>query len=323
MAGIKVISLFCGCGGADLGIAGNFSYLGKKYAKNPCRIIHASDINNQAVNTYNLNFKHKAVVADIATLDFAAGFADLVVGGFPCQPFSTVNPTKKPDRRDNQLFWEMAKIIENIKPKAFIAENVKGFYRLGGGKYFEMAKREFERLEYSVSHALLNASDFGVPQLRERIFMIGVRNDLKVSYKFPSATHGTVIQPKTVLRNVIRSIYPENPKYFFSKRAVEGVKRAKPNMKRALSQNLDKQCLTITSHLAKVSMNSRDPILLVEPENELYRRFTPQEAASIQSFPENFIFAGSESDAYRQIGNAIPPVLMWHVVRSVLRLLTP
>jgi len=96
------------------------------------------------------------------------------------------------------------------------------------------------------------------------------------------------------------------------------MKRAKNNMKRGLYQNLEEPCLTITSHLAKVSLNSRDPVLLVDAEKELYRRFTPREAARIQSFPENFTFVGSEGDAYRQIGNAVPPVLAWHIARSLM-----
>ena len=91
----------------------------------------------------------------------------------------------------------------------------------------------------------------------------------------------------------------------------------KNNMKRGLYQDLNKPCLTITSHLAKTSLNSRDPVLLVSPEKELYRRFTPREAARIQSFPDNFIFPVSDTQAYRQIGNAIPPVLMWHVMKSL------
>ena len=88
-------------------------------------------------------------------------------------------------------------------------------------------------------------------------------------------------------------------------------------MKRGLAQNLDEPCLTVTSHLAKVSLNSRDPVLLVDPGTELYRRFTPREAARIQSFPEDFAFAGSEGDAYRQIGNAVPPVLFWHIAKAL------
>ena len=99
------------------------------------------------------------------------------------------------------------------------------------------------------------------------------------------------------------------------------MKNAKNNMKRGLAQNLDEPCLTITSHLAKVSLNSRDPVLLVDPKKELYRRFTPREAARIQSFPDSFKFAGSETDAYRQIGNAIPPVMFWYIAKTILQIL--
>lgn len=109
----------------------------------------------------------------------------------------------------------------------------------------------------------------------------------------------------------------DDKKYYFSDRAVQGMKNAKNNMKRGLAQNLNEPSLTVTSHLAKVSLNSRDPVLLVDPEKELYRRFTPREAARIQSFPDSFQFAGSETDAYRQIGNAVSPVMFWHIAKSL------
>ncbi len=322
---IKAISLFCGCGGSDLGLLGGFSFLGKKYSSAGIDIIHASDINPKAVATYNQNFKHKAVVEDINNLSFKKGSADVVVGGFPCQSFSTVNPTKRPESRENQLFWQMAKIIDQVRPKVFIAENVKGFYRLNKGKYFELAKNEFESLGYNVSHSLIDASGFGVPQRRERLFMVGVRsnnNGNGAHFTFPRPSHGHSSEqkrPKVALKAVIDSLMPPHPKYYFSRKAVEGVKRAKTNMKRALAQNLDEQCLTITSHLAKVSLNSRDPVLLVNKKKEIYRRFTPREAARIQSFPDDFVFAGSDADAYRQIGNAIPPVVMWYMAKEVVR----
>lgn len=99
------------------------------------------------------------------------------------------------------------------------------------------------------------------------------------------------------------------------------MKNAKNNMKRGLAQNLNEPCLTVTSHLAKVSLNSRDPVLLVDPANELYRRFTPLEAARIQSFPDNFKFAGTDTTAYRQIGNAIPPVMFWYITDEIIKYL--
>ena len=153
---------------------------------------------------------------------------------------------------------------------------------------------------------------------------MGIRQDLSIQFTFPEPTHGADSQdgyPEVPLKAVIDDIYPDNPKYFFSERAVQGVKNAKNNMKRALAQNLNEPCLTITSHLAKVSLNSRDPVLLVDASKELYRRFTPREAARIQSFPDNFEFSGSEADAYRQIGNAVPPVLMWHVANQLVKVL--
>ena len=318
MSKLRVLSLFCGCGGADLGVMGGFTYLGKRYKNNHTEIVHASDINEKAVSTYNLNFEHKAQTDDVRTLKFKKGFADVIIGGFPCQSFSTVNPTKEPGNRDTQLFWEMANVIGMIKPAAIIAENVKGFYRLAGGKYFQMATDEFERLGYTMTCKVINSSDYGVPQLRERIFMVGIRKDLKKTFVFPDPTHGTPRKPrKSVLSDVIDNIEGPSPRYIFSKRAVEGVKRAKKNMKRALAQDMSKQCLTITSHLAKVSLNSRDPVILINPEKEKYRRFTPREAARIQSFPDSFSFSGSEADAYRQIGNAIPPVVFWHLFSSL------
>lgn len=319
MPKLKVVSLFSGCGGADLGLLGGFEYLGKRYKKLPYEIIHASDIDAKAVNTYNNNFKHPAEVMDINDLSLKGVEADLVIGGFPCQPFSTVNPTKQPQKKESQLFWEMSRIIDEVNPKAFIAENVKGFYRLKQGYYFDLACKEFASLGYNIFHCLINSSDYGVPQKRERIFIIGIRKDISTDFVFPKATHGDEKRqkPKVALKEVVTSLWPDDPKFFFSKRAVEGVKKAKPNMKRALAQNLDEQCLTITSHLAKVSLNSRDPVLLVDAKKELYRRFSPKEASGIQSFPDNFEFVGSDGDAYRQIGNAIPPVVMWHIAKEL------
>ncbi len=318
----RAISLFSGCGGSDLGLKGGFSYLGNEYPETGIEIIHASDINQKAVDTYNHNFAHKAICADVLNLDFSTYSADILVGGFPCQNFSTVNPTKNPEDVNNQLFWELAKVTEQVLPKVVIGENVKGFYYLKKGKYFNMIKNRLEEIGYKVYSSILNSADYGIPQLRERVIIIGVRNDIQKHFVFPNKTHGPESRNKiqyTPLKAVISSLYPENKKYFFSERAVLGVKKAKPNMKRALAQDLEKPCLTITSHLAKVSLNSRDPVLLVDAEKELYRRFTPIEAAKIQSFPDTFRFVGSEADAYRQIGNAVPPVLFWHVADAIIR----
>jgi DNA (cytosine-5)-methyltransferase 1 len=189
------------------------------------------------------------------------------------------------------------------------------------GEILKKVLKEFKAVGYKVKYRLLLASNFGIPQRRERLFIVGVRNDIDVDFQFPQDTHSEnslFIQKSWVpLCSVIDNLEIEEKKYYFSQKAVDGMKNAKNNMKRGLFQDLNKQCLTITSHLAKTSLNSRDPVLLVNPEKEIYRRFTPREAARIQSFPDDFKLPVSETQAYKQIGNAIPPVLMWHVANAL------
>lgn len=314
--------MFSGCGGSDLGLIGGFNFLGKKYKKLPYDIVFALDNDAKAVDTYNHNFDVPATLADIETFDIKKiPDFDVLVGGFPCQSFSTVNPTKNPFDKRGKLYKRMSQILAKKKPKFFIAENVKGLVVLQNGEIFEGIKKDFASQGYVVTHKVFNAADYGVPQKRERVFIVGIRKDIAFDFKFPEATNSQfgVGNKKWVgLKNVIDSLVPEDPKYYFSKKAVEGMKKAKNNMKRGLAQDLENPCLTITSHLAKVSLNSRDPVLLVNTKKELYRRFSPLEAARIQSFPDTFKFPVSDASAYKQIGNAIPPVLMWHVANALL-----
>lgn len=152
--------------------------------------------------------------------------------------------------------------------------------------------KAFEEVGYTTYTKLFNAANYGVPQRRERVIIVGVRNDLndKMEYDFPIETNKSEWIPLSV---AVPQLVIEEQKYYFSERAVQGMKNAKNNMKRGLYQDLNKPCLTVTSHLAKVSLNSRN------------------------SFPDEFKFAGSETDAYRQIGNAIPPVMFWHIAKSI------
>ena len=302
------------------GISISFRYNKKLYKKLPFEIVYANDIDEKAIETYKENFGSKNVfcrdICDIEAQDIPEH--DILVGGFPCQSFSTVNPTKDPyDDRAN-LYKEMVRVAELHKPKLIVAENVKGFMTLNKGSIFKRVKEEIENLGYSVYSSLLNSADYGIPQKRERVIMICVHESIEKEWEFPKPTTPNRDVPLSI---AVPKLRIEDEKYYFSKRAVEGMKNAKKNMKRGLWQDLSEPCLTITSHLAKVSLNSRDPVLLVDPDSELYRRFTPREAATIQSFPNSFKFVGSEGDAYRQIGNAIPPVLAWHIFEEVSKFL--
>lgn len=316
MANYKVASLFSGCGGLDLGMEGGFSFNGQDYERLPYDLVYASDINAKALETHRLNFNcQETVCADICeTPSEDIPDMDILCGGFPCQSFSTVNPTKDPFDERGNLYKQMVRVVKDKQPLAFVAENVKGFMTLHKGEIFKKVCLAFEEAGYLLSSKLLNAADYGVPQRRERVIIVGIRKDLGVTFEFPDPTTADNWVPLSVAVPVLA--IPEK-KYYFSEKAVQGMKNAKPNMKRGLWQDLSKPSLTVTSHLAKVSINSRDPVLLVDPDTELYRRYTPREAARVQSFPDNFEFAGSEGDAYRQIGNAVPPVLFWHIARKL------
>lgn len=315
MENLKVASLFCGCGGTDVGLLGGFEFLGKTYARNPMEIIYANDIEPSACAIFEKNFGLAPDLRDIRTVDASdIPEIDVLTGGFPCQSFSIVaqNPKRlgvKDDR--GMLFFEMCRILREKQPKCFIAENVKGILSANKSEAFPLILREFEKSGYDVTYKLVNAAQYGVPQKRERVIIVGIRNDLNFQFQFPEVPICDEEQ-YAALGKVIEQSVPE--KYFFSDKAVEGMMNAKKDMNKGRAQDLRKPCNTVGSHLAKVSLNSTDPVLLV---NGRYRRFTPREVARIQSFPESFHLLGSEAAQYRALGNAIPPVMFWHIAKAL------
>ena len=322
METIKVASFFCGCGGMDLGLIGNFSFLGKHYHTNPFEIIYAVDNDNYCASIYNDNFNHKCIIKDVREISkIELPEHDLLIGGFPCQSFSisAQNPPRLGYKDDKgKLFFEMVEVLKCKKPRFFIAENVKGLLSANKKQAFPMILNEFEQAGYKVKYKLLNSSDYGVPQKRERIFIIGFRDSEDyLKFDFPHITTGN--GNKVKLNTVLDADADLDDKWFFSQRAVDGMLRVKHKMNKGRNQNIEQPCNTISSHLSKVSLNSTDPVLLI---NGRYRRFTPREAASIQSFPNDFnLDSVSENRQYRAIGNAVPPVMMWHIAMSLSTLI--
>ncbi len=312
---LKVVSLFSGIGGMDLGIEGGFEYQNKPYKRLPFEVVFATDFDPRAVEIYNRNFMRPAVVADIRDLSASEiPDHDVLTGGFPCQSFSVAatNPPRLgyKDLR-GQLFFEIVRILREKKPASFIAENVKGLKSANGGKAFPLVLEEFTKAGYFVSWKLLNASHFGVPQKRERIFIVGFRDKSAFDrFEFPEPSVSEATPLGTVLERDV------SPEYFFSDKAVAGMKTSKNStiMNKGRAQPIDKPCNTVGAHLAKVSLNSTDPVFL---DGGRYRMFTPREVARIQSFPEEFKLPGSRSALYRGLGNAVAPLVMWHVSKSV------
>lgn len=319
MEKLKVASLFCGCGGTDVGLLGNFDFLGKHYASNNMEIVYANDIDDNACKIFNENFDIKPDNRDIRKINSSElPDFDILTGGFPCQSFSIIaqNPKRlgvKDDR--GKLFFEMCRILRDKQPKCFIAENVKGLLTANQKSAFPLIMEEFKNSGYYVKYMVLNSANYGVPQKRERVIIVGFRKDLNINFTFPNhvITNENLFEP---LKKVIDNNVDE--KYYFSERAVEGMMKKREKMNKGRAQDIEKPCNTVGAHLAKVSLNSTDPVLF---NGTRYRRFTPREVARIQSFPETFSLVGTETAQYRALGNAIPPVMIWYVANKIKDLL--
>lgn len=321
MKKLKVASLFSGGGGTDIGFAGDFSFLDKHYESNDIEIVYANDIEDSANIMFEENFGIKPDsrnIREVKSSDIPQ--FDVLTGGFPCQSFSVSaqNP-KRLGIKDEKgtLFFEMVRILKDHKPMAFFAENVKGILSANNKEAFPLILEEFENAGYTVSYKLCVAAKYGVPQKRERVFIVGIRNDLGFKYEFPDEP---IVEERDFvpLSSVLESKIDE--KYYFSDRAVEGMKKSKSGkkMNKGRAQDITKPSNTVSSHLAKVSLNSTDPVLF---EDGRYRRYTPREVARIQSFPESYRLSGSEAAQYRMLGNAIPPVMMWYIANDLLKCL--
>ncbi len=320
---MRVVSLFCGCGGMDYGMSGGFTYLGRYYPKLPFDIAYAVDNDPYCTKIYNDNFPHKCEVKDVREInaDKLPDF-DILTGGFPCQSFSisAQNPPRlgyKDER--GMLFFEMVKILKAKRPRAFVAENVKGLLSANKKKAFPLILKEFGKAGYKVKFKLFNTSDYGIPQKRERVIIVGFRDAVDYDrFCFPTPTTPLA---KATLKSVLDEDADNNDKWFFSDKAVRGMMLVKEKMNKGRVQNINEPCNTISAHLAKVSLNSTDPVLKI---GERYRRLTPHECARIQSFPETFNFASvSDCRKYRAIGNAVPPVFMWHIAKALAKVTDP
>ena len=316
---LKVASLFCGCGGTDVGMQGNFDYLGKHYASNNVQIVYANDIEKAACKIFADNFDITPDNRDIREIksDDLPEF-DILTGGFPCQSFSIVaqNP-KRLGIKDEKgmLFFEMCRILRDRQPKCFIAENVKGIMTANKGEAFPLIIKEFQDSGYDVKYQIVKAVEYGVPQKRERVIIVGFRRNLGIEFHFPDPVTPNP-EDYVPLKKVIDHSVDE--KYFFSQKAVDGMMKNRESMNKGRAQDINEPCNTVGAHLAKVSLNSTDPVLR---EGERYRRFTPREVARIQSFPDKFILSETETAQYRALGNAIPPVMFWYIMREVKKAL--
>lgn len=312
----STISLFTGCGGLDLGFTGDFEFLGKNYQKRNFEIIWANDIDVASCQTFRNYFQHDIMCDDITRIlegKPARLFirpipqrADIVLGGFPCQDFSHAGKRKGFNSERGLLYQSMAEVVRRTKPVLFVAENVRGLLTMNNGEAIQTIIKDFEKIGYHVVYKLFNAADYGVPQTRERVIIIGTKKSKLPPFKYPKITLGKKnrITLKQAIGDLEKTKEGEFPNHYWSK-------AKKNNGQGNTILSADKPGPTMrTEHHGNIEYHWNGK-----------RRLSAREAARIQSFPDKFVFYPSTSAAYKQIGNAVPPVLGWHIATAVQKFL--
>lgn len=333
---LNLVSLFSGCGGLDLGVelAGLDAIQGKDVTDNILsnkqsffknreksifHTVYSVDMFKEANQTYKLNFPGEIVQneKDIRKIkDFPK--CDIVLGGFPCPGFSEAGPRLIDDER-NFLYIHFIRCLMQTKPAFFIAENVKGMLTLGKGEVIKQIIQDFESSGYKVKYRLVNARDYGVPQLRERVFIVGVREDIDFEYEFPEPTHGIQEDqaPYVTLKDAIGDLESDPGEWY------EGG-FSSMYLSRNRKKNWNEQSFTIQASGRQAPLHpggermrkiGTDKWELPGGDSE-HRRLATKEIARIQTFPDWFSFSdgnnpsisknGRLNKIYKQIGNAVP-----------------
>ena len=286
-------------------VHGGFSSLGKRYPKNNFEIVYANDVDSHATLTYAENFSSPIITDDVWNIlddPVLPEEADVVPGGFPCQDFSHAGKRRGFSSERGQLYKAMIRLVDRLRPKLFLAENVRGLLTMNDGAAVRAIVSDFAALGYDVTCRLYNTADFGVPQTRKRVVIVGTRSDMLPEFPMPEPPLDE--RSWVPLRDAIGDLadLPEGavPNHYWS--------RAKKN---AGQGNII------------VDPDRPGPTMRAEHHGNIEyhwlgdRRLSAREAARIQSFPDEFIFYPSTSAAYKQIGNAVPPVFAWHIARSI------
>lgn len=306
----SVVSYFCGCGGLDLGFRGGFKYHNQDYRKLPFNILKAYDNEPRCIETYNNYFGHDC--AEVKDLSSAKPNempkADILIGGFPCQEFSSCGPLGGLESERGRLYQTMIAYMNEHKPRMVIGENVINLERMEKGAVLQTIKNDLSNAGYEVRVWKMFAPDYGVPQRRTRLFIICVRNDVYEKNGFPvepnaefKENYRSIEWAIGDLENITDNTIPNQGEYFGASKAKKG------NGQGDESNQKDKPAYTIRAN----------PKSRVQFHYSLDRRLTVRECARIQTFPDDFTFRFSKTVNISQIGNAVPPILAHLVAISV------
>lgn len=307
---MKVVSLFSGIGGLDHG------FIDSGY-----EVIWANDFDKYACQTYNSNnaksIMHYGDITKIPVQDIPEH--DVLIGGFPCQPFSMMGHEKGFEDTRGTLFFRIAEIISyqiehNRAPKVIVLENVRRLLTHDNKNTFKTIKRTLENLGYKVFYEVLNSADYGVPQVRNRLFIVCFLNK-EVNFQFPS---------KQELRLDMHGILEKevDEKYYLSEKIKKTILSNGTGGYIAKSEINLSPARPLCASMAKMHRACQDnyyseAYILGNGNNDRIRRLTPRECARLQGFDDNFIIEVSDAQAYKQFGNAVTVNVARAVANSI------
>ena len=301
---MSVVSLFAGCGGMDLGFIGGFDFLGKHFPKTGFDVVWANELNHAACTTYRCNFTHAIVEGDIKdTIEDMPPYADVVIGGFPCQDISINGKMLGVNGARSSLYTYIVEAVSRLQPKVFVAENVGGLLLKQNEYSLRKILFDFEQLGYAITYKLYNAEKYGVPQTRERVIFVGTRGDIS-PFEHPMPCVDRPLTAKEAMSDLEAHDEDRAFAHIWSRANASGEQGNRRMVADRPGYTIRAECHgNIQFHYA------------------LPRRISMREAARIQSFPDTFVFPCGLRDTERQIGNAVPPVLAWHIAEALKRIL--
>ncbi len=326
---MKIASLFSGCGGLDLG----FTNVGFK-------MVYANDFDKMCWETFEKNHSVKIdgrSIVEVKSEEIPN--ADGFIGGPPCQSWSLAGEMRGIKDKRGQLFYEYIRILKDKKPKFFLAENVPGIISKTHLPTFKNIIKEFENVGYNVTYKLLNAADYGVPEERKRVIVVGFRKELGINFEFPEPTHSEAgktkpkwVSLKEAIGNLPKSIPAKeknktNDELEFSNQEHMNGGFSTIYMSRNRRKNWDEPSFTIQAggrhaplHPSSAKMVNVGPDeWKFEGENPKHRRLSVRECARIQTFPDDFIFYYTNiADGYKMIGNAVPVKLAEVIAKKII-----
>ena len=308
----RTVSLFSGIGGFDLG----FMYAG-------FNIIWANDFDKYACQTYKANVSKNIVCGDIRIEKENIPAHDVLIGGFPCQPFSTLGKLEGfNDEERGTLFFEIKEIIRKHKTKVVVLENVKNIMNHDSGKTFKKIIHELESLGYVCFHHVFNSADYGVPQRRNRCYIVAFLGEFfnTPDFEFPVKQKLTVTTQDLLDEEV-------EAKYFLSKKIV-GTIMGKGTKNYIVEPTIDLPISkTLTATMAKMHRASQDNYVTDQKNYEKYcgedrvniRKLTPNECRKLQGFPSDWIQVVSDCQAYKQFGNAVTVNVSYALAKELFK----